>query len=111
MKICITDITSLLSDIIDARDLMITISIRKHLAEKLRHVFVMPRHLEGVLESFNIPKQGGDPPKKTSVKPNTLVKPNVKSEYEPKCKEKLFFDEPIIDDSEEEELDEEELKR
>ncbi|CAI9282873.1 unnamed protein product [Lactuca saligna] len=49
--------------------------------------------------------------KQTLAKTTPLVKPKVKIEPEPKGKEKLFSYEPIIDDSEEEELDEEELKR
>ncbi|CAI9296854.1 unnamed protein product [Lactuca saligna] len=89
MKSCITDIT--VSDIIETRDSMITISIRKHLAEKLRRVFTMLHRLEGVLESSSIPKQGRDLTKKSSAKPTIVVKPTVKSEFEPKGKEKFFF--------------------
>ncbi|CAI9299201.1 unnamed protein product [Lactuca saligna] len=103
MKNCVTDITSLLSDIIETRDSMITITVKKHLAKKLILVFVMLHQLQGVPDANNIPKQGGDQPKKPIAKP----KPIVKSEYEPKGKEKLFSEDPIIDNSEEEELDEE----
>ncbi|CAI9288598.1 unnamed protein product [Lactuca saligna] len=58
MKICSTDVTGLLSDIIETRGSMITITIRKHLVEKLRLVFVMLHHLEGVPKSSSILKQG-----------------------------------------------------
>ncbi|CAI9289457.1 unnamed protein product [Lactuca saligna] len=105
IKICITDITVLLSNIIETRDSMITITVRKHLAENLSTVFAMLHLLEGVPESSNIPKQGGDQPKKT------LAKPIVKIESEPNGKEKFFYEEPIIDNSEDEELDEDELKK
>ncbi|CAI9298477.1 unnamed protein product [Lactuca saligna] len=105
IKICILDVTGLLSDIIETRESMITITVRKHVAEKLSPVFVMLHRLEGVLESSSIPKQGRDQHKKTSVK---LI---FKSESEPKGKEKLFSKEPIVDNGEDEELDESELKK
>lgn len=90
---------------------MILITMRKHWAEKLRPIFAILHRLEGVPESSSIPKQGWDPPKKSSGKPTTLVKPNFKRKSDPKGKEKLFSQDPIIDNSEEEELDVEELKR
>ncbi|CAI9280416.1 unnamed protein product [Lactuca saligna] len=58
MKSCIADVNSLLSDIIKTRDSLITITIKKHLAEKLRHVFAKLNRLEGVSESSSLPKQG-----------------------------------------------------
>ena len=58
-KSCISDITSFLSDVIETRDTMITISIRKHLNEKLRPVFAMLHKLQGVLDQTFVPKQGG----------------------------------------------------
>ncbi|CAI9304032.1 unnamed protein product [Lactuca saligna] len=67
------DIDGMLLDIIETWDSMITITVRKHLTEKLRHVFVMLHRLEG--------------------------------------KEELFTEEPIISHSEDEEPDENELKR
>ena len=83
--------------------------------------------MEGFSESCSIPKQGRDQPKSTTTKPTlkpktktTIVKskptvvklvPIVKSETEPKGKEKLFSNDPIIDNEEEEELDKAELKR
>nr|KAJ0188191.1 hypothetical protein LSAT_V11C900483250 [Lactuca sativa] len=65
MRSCISDVTGLLSDIIETHNPMISITVKKHLAEKLRPVFAMLHHLE----------------------------------------------EPIIDDSKDEEPDEDELKR
>ncbi|CAI9260924.1 unnamed protein product [Lactuca saligna] len=73
--------------------------------ETKRPVFVMFHRLEGVPKSSSILKQGGDQPKKT------LSKPTIKSESEPKGKEKLFSEEPIIDNNEGEELDEDEIKK
>lgn len=114
MKSCISDVNGLLSEIIETRDPMITIIVRKHLAEKLRPMFAMLHYLEGVPEPFVIPKQGGYQPKKpltTSAKPTTSVKPSIKSEYDPKGKYKIFSEESIVDNNNEEDLDEEELKR
>ncbi|CAI9280389.1 unnamed protein product [Lactuca saligna] len=56
IRSCISDVTSLLSDIIKTRALMITITVRKHLAEKLRHVFDMLHRLEGVSPQNSNPK-------------------------------------------------------
>ncbi|CAI9286145.1 unnamed protein product [Lactuca saligna] len=109
MRSCITDVIALLLDLVEDRDLMIPINVRKHLGEKLRPVFAIIHHLEGVLESSGIPKQGGDSVNPIDVKPKPTVKlvPVVKSKSGLKGKDKLFFDDPIIDNEEEEE----ELKR
>ncbi|CAI9270545.1 unnamed protein product [Lactuca saligna] len=48
MKSCISNVAGLLSDIIETRDPRISITFRKHLAEKLDLVFVMLHRLEGV---------------------------------------------------------------
>ncbi|CAH1444057.1 unnamed protein product [Lactuca virosa] len=48
MRSCITDVTGLLSNIIETRDSMITITMRKHLQENLKPVFAMLHRLEGV---------------------------------------------------------------
>ncbi|CAI9280758.1 unnamed protein product [Lactuca saligna] len=89
MKICVEDMNALLSDIIEIRDSLIMITVRKHLAEKLRHVFVMLNRTEA----------------------DTTVKP--KSEYELKVNVALSSRgiEKIIDENDEEETDEHELKR
>ncbi|CAH1450550.1 unnamed protein product [Lactuca virosa] len=111
MRSCITDVTGMLWDIIETRDSMITITMRKHLAEKLRPVFAMLHCLEGVSDqTFNL-KQGAESMDGGSRKegPTAPVKPIVKNK--PKGKEKLFRDDPIIDNEEEEELTEDKLKR
>ncbi|CAH1444226.1 unnamed protein product [Lactuca virosa] len=74
-------------------------------------VFAMLHRLEGVSDpSFN-PKQGGESVAGGSRKegPKAPVKPIVKNE--PKGTEKLFRDDPILDNEDEEEPTEEELKR
>ncbi|CAI9288707.1 unnamed protein product [Lactuca saligna] len=78
MKSCITDVTALLSDLIEARDLTIPINVQKYMGEKLRSTFAILHRLEGVSESSGTPKQGGDQP--NPVK-HVYV---VKSETEPK---------------------------
>ncbi|CAI9270985.1 unnamed protein product [Lactuca saligna] len=112
METYILDVIGILSDIIKTMDSMITTILRKHLAEKLKPVFAMLLQIEGVLESSFILKQGGESmsqSKKEDSKPS--AKSPVKSEFEPKGKEKLFRQEPIIDQSEDEEPNENELKR
>ena len=58
MKSCIVDVNGLVSYIIETRDSMITITIKKYIYEKLRLVFAMLHRLEGVPELSSIPKQG-----------------------------------------------------
>ncbi|CAI9263909.1 unnamed protein product [Lactuca saligna] len=60
MKSCITGVNSLLLNIIETIDSLITITVRKHLAEKHRSVFIMLNRLEGVSKSVAPPKQGGE---------------------------------------------------
>ncbi|CAI9261961.1 unnamed protein product [Lactuca saligna] len=63
----------------------------------------------GGCSGFCIPKQRGEQSKKDE--PKTPAKHNVKSESEPNGKENLFSEEPIIDHSEDEEPDENELQK
>ncbi|CAI9301844.1 unnamed protein product [Lactuca saligna] len=113
---CIFDITGLLFDIIDTCDRMISITIKKHLAKKLCSVFAMLHRLEGVMKPVSILQEGGKGGSKVQLNepPKALVNPLVNPpviKKEPKCKEKLFNDEPIINDEGDEEPDEAELKR
>lgn len=121
MNSCVADVNALLSYIIETCDCMITITVKKHLAENLSPVFTMLNKFEGVSESSSILKLGGDnfkPSKKEDPKPtvNPTIKPKTKNEPKDKVasdskgKEKLN-EEPIIDDIEEEDPDENELKR
>ncbi|CAI9280620.1 unnamed protein product [Lactuca saligna] len=50
MNSCISDVNLLLLDIIETRDSLITITIQKHLDEKLWPMFAMLNKLEGVSE-------------------------------------------------------------
>ncbi|CAH1453178.1 unnamed protein product [Lactuca virosa] len=123
MRSSITDVTGLLSNIIETRDSMIPITMRKHLAEELKPVFAMLHRLKGVFNQPFNPKQRGESVTGGSRKENVAggsrkeepkapvkpVKPIVKKE--PKDKETLFHDDPIIDNDSEEEITEEELKR
>ncbi|CAH1412564.1 unnamed protein product [Lactuca virosa] len=58
MRSCITYVTGMLSDIIETWDSMITITMHKHLVEKLRPVFAMIHSLEGVSDQSLNQKQG-----------------------------------------------------
>ena len=60
MKSYIAEVTGMLLDIIKNRDSMITITVKKHLAEKLRPVFGMLPRLEVVTKSTPILKQRGE---------------------------------------------------
>ncbi|CAI9270859.1 unnamed protein product [Lactuca saligna] len=79
----------------------------KHLSEKLCPVFAMLHRLEGVSPQSCDPKQGGQGILKES--PKAPVNPIVKKE--PKGKEKMKDEGPIIDNDEDEEPDEAEFKR
>ncbi|CAI9259665.1 unnamed protein product [Lactuca saligna] len=110
--ICISNVTRLLSDITKTRDPMISITVKKHLSEMLRLVFATLHHLEGVSKPVSFHKQGGEGSSKvqTNEPPKSPIKPLV-IKKEPKRKEKLFSEETIIDDIDDEEPDEAELKR
>lgn len=111
MRSWISDVTGLLSDIIETRDLMITITVWKHLAKKLRPIFAMLHQLKDVLSQNSDTKQGGEGGSGVSRNepPKAPVNPIVKQE--PKGKEKLIGEEPIIDNDEDKEPDEDKLKR
>ncbi|CAI9299727.1 unnamed protein product [Lactuca saligna] len=55
MKSCIADVNSLLSNIIETRDPLIPITVKKHLAEKPWPAFTILNRLEGVSESTVLP--------------------------------------------------------
>ncbi|CAI9303712.1 unnamed protein product [Lactuca saligna] len=91
---------------------MISMIVKKHFSEMLRPVFAMLHCLEGVSKLMSFLKQGGEGSSK--VETNEPPKDPIKSpviKQEPKKKEKLFSEEPIIEDSKDEESDEAELKR
>lgn len=57
---CISDVTGLLSDIIETRDPMNSITVQKHLAKKLRSMFKMLHRLEGASKSMSFSQQWGE---------------------------------------------------
>ncbi|CAI9270582.1 unnamed protein product [Lactuca saligna] len=58
MKSCIADVNTYLTNIIETHDSLLTVSVRQHLADKLKPIFYMLNRLEGVLESDSLLKQG-----------------------------------------------------
>lgn len=104
----ITYVTGFISNIIETRDSMISITVCKHLAERLSPVFTMLHRLQGISPQLSDQKQGGEVGSKVET-PKVHVNPIIKKE--PKGKEKLIEDEPISDDDEDEEPDEAELKK
>ncbi|CAI9271821.1 unnamed protein product [Lactuca saligna] len=107
VRSCIMDVTGLLSDIIETMDSMISITVRKDLAKKLSPVFTMLYRLQGVSPQLSDPKQGGEGGSNVEP-PKVPIKSIINKE--PKGKENLIEDEPIIDDDEDEELVDAELK-
>ena len=61
--------TKVLTNIIETRDSLITITVKKHLAEKRRPLFAMLKRIEGVSDSRSLLKQGGETVKQ--VRKNT----------------------------------------
>nr|KAJ0186669.1 hypothetical protein LSAT_V11C900486170 [Lactuca sativa] len=112
---CIPDVSGLLSDIIETRDPMISITVKKHLADKLRPVFAMLHCLEGVSQIMFIPKQGGERSSKNQTNapppPSKLQLTLLSSNKNQRRKKNFLTEEPIIDDSEDKEPNESELKR
>ncbi|CAI9282841.1 unnamed protein product [Lactuca saligna] len=95
---------------------MFTITVKKHLSEKLSPMFTMLNRLEGVLESISILKEGGENLKQYKKgNPNGTDKPTIKPKKENEPKDNVasdskgkenFNEEPIIDNNEVEEPDE-----
>lgn len=111
MKSCIANVNGLLSDIIKTHDSMITITMKKNLSEKLKPVFAMLHILEGVPESSSILKQGGEGVTQSKQEdPKPSIKPTVKSNTEPKGKQIFFSEEPILENNEDVDPHENELK-
>lgn len=67
-KSCVLDVNSLIPNIIEARDPLIPITIRKHLEDKLQSTFTMLNQLDGVSEFSLLPKRGGESEKHSSTK-------------------------------------------
>lgn len=78
VKSCVSDIHAILSNVPEAHDPILTISVRHHLANKLRPALGMLSRIEGVSETVVPPKQGGEgltsssqPPPKSQPSPTS----------------------------------------
>ncbi|CAI9301617.1 unnamed protein product [Lactuca saligna] len=60
MKSSVVDVIQHLQTLLETRDSLLTVTFRQHLAEKLKPMFSMLNHLEGVSESGSLLKQGGE---------------------------------------------------
>lgn len=118
VKCSVSDVNKYLQNLIESRDSLVTVSVRRHLANKLKPVFSMLNMIAGVSEHDALPKLGGDKetvtknigeptdeneqkPKQQTLKSN----PNDQKDneaYGSKGKEKVTFD----DEEEEQELSE-----
>lgn len=58
MKSWVSDVNSLLSNLLEAHDPMLIITIRRHLADKIRLAITLLNRLKGVPEAHVPPKQG-----------------------------------------------------
>ncbi|CAH1451764.1 unnamed protein product [Lactuca virosa] len=116
IKSCIADVNLFLQNLVETRDSLLTVSVRQHLADKLKPVFSLMNHIKGVSESGSLPKQGGEAKKPSTEELNKLAANS--GEYEHKTQ--LKSQDPkgneasgskgkgklIDDDEEEEELSE-----
>lgn len=59
IKCCVSDVNSLLSNLLEPHDPILTITIRRHLADKLRPVIALLNKIEGVPKVPALPEQGG----------------------------------------------------
>lgn len=82
MKSCVEYLNSLLSNIIKIHDTLIPLTMKKHLADKLRPAFAMLNRLEGVSESTALSKQGGETTKDKSMKEQTPMAAGTSGETE-----------------------------
>ncbi|CAI9281518.1 unnamed protein product [Lactuca saligna] len=60
IKSCVSDVNYLLSNLIEAHDPVLTITIPRHLADKLRPKIALLNRIKGVPEVIVLPEQGGD---------------------------------------------------
>nr|KAJ0227884.1 hypothetical protein LSAT_V11C100043130 [Lactuca sativa] len=79
IKSCVPDVFAILSNLVNAHDLVLTLSVRNHLTEKLLLALKILSRIEGVTESIVTPQQGGEdlqnPPKQSSTIMNVTTKP------------------------------------
>ncbi|KAL7605732.1 hypothetical protein Lser_V15G20073 [Lactuca serriola] len=66
VKSCVSDVHIILSNVLEAHDPILTLSVQRHIADKFCHALGFLSRIEGVLETTVPPKQGSHPePKKT----------------------------------------------
>ena len=56
IKSCVGEVNQFLQNLIDTHDSLLMISVRQHLADKLKPVFSMLNYIEGVSESRSLLK-------------------------------------------------------
>lgn len=105
MKTYVGDINSLFSNLLEAHNSLLIISVRRYFADKLRPVFALLNRLEGVSKAFVPPKQGEEANvAKAAEKPKqNELKVNVASCLKGKG--------PMVVDDEEDKSDEDQLNQ
>lgn len=56
IKSCVSEINHYIWCLVESRDSLLTVSVRQHLADQLKPVFLMLNRIEGVLKRAAIPK-------------------------------------------------------
>ncbi|CAH1431384.1 unnamed protein product [Lactuca virosa] len=120
IKSCVGDVHSLFSNLLEAHDSVLTLTVPRHLAEKLRPALEILSRIEGVPGTVVPPKQGGEasqgqPPQPPTSKP-IQISSQLKVTTEPKGNEASGSsvkdkNKKIVSDSDEEETEEDALKR
>ncbi|XP_023750787.1 uncharacterized protein LOC111899139 [Lactuca sativa] len=77
MKTYVFDVHALLSNLLDAHDSVLNITIRRHLVEKLRPGLDLLSRVAGVPESVATPQQGGDQATKDQEQQKQPPKPSI----------------------------------
>lgn len=88
IKSCVSEVNHNLQRLVETHDSFLSVSVRQHLADKLKPLFSMLNKIEGVSKSDALLKQGGEleykKPKQKPFKPIDEVeqkpkpKPNTK---------------------------------
>ncbi|XP_052626913.1 uncharacterized protein LOC128133488 [Lactuca sativa] len=81
VKSCVSDVHAILSNVLETHDPILTISVRRHLADKFRPSLGMLSRIEGVSETMVPPKQGGEGLTSSSQPPPTSQPEQQKTEH------------------------------
>nr|KAJ0205612.1 hypothetical protein LSAT_V11C500229060 [Lactuca sativa] len=119
LKSCVNDVHSLTSNLLEAHDSVLTISVRRHLTDKLLPALEMLSRIRGVTEPIDTPQQGGDVTQDPPIQPpieksvgNTTNQPKVTTKpkgNEASSSSVLDKKKGLMGQSDEEEETEEEL--